>query len=164
MIELNMFLLLGSVAVSLAGFASLLYSMQSEAPSRLFAWRVRYIVTGALLMAIASFAVVGVAQFTDDQDLIVRIAMVFLLLTTWGMSWSWRSVRDKEVFRSRAETVPWVIGNIFTNVVTILNLFWASVPLAVALWVFLVIAPTTIFINVVSTIYTPPERLKSTRS
>ena len=41
MIDTDTFLLLGTVAVSLAGFASLLFSMRSEAPSRLFAWRVR---------------------------------------------------------------------------------------------------------------------------
>lgn len=50
MIETDTFLLLGTVAVSLAGFASLLYSMQTEEPSRLFTWRVRYIVSGALSM------------------------------------------------------------------------------------------------------------------
>ena len=159
----NTFLLLGSVSVSLAGFASLLYSMQSEKPSRLFAWRVRYIVTGALSMAIASFVVVGIMQFTDDQTLLVRLAMILLLLVSLGMSWSWRSLRDEEIFRNRAEAIPWVAGNILSNAVVVLNLFLASASLTVALWVWLVIAPATIFINVVSPIYTPPARPKNPR-
>lgn len=158
MIETDTFLLLGTVAVSLAGFASLLYSMRKDESSRLFAWRVRYIVTGALSMAIASFGVVGIAQFTDDQTLIVRLAMILLLLVSLAMSWAWRSLRDKEIFRTRAETIPWVAGNIFAGAVIVFNLFLASVSLTVALWVWLVIAPTTIFINVVAPIYTPPAR------
>ena len=158
MIDTDTFLLLGTVAVSLAGFASLLYSMQTDQPSRLFSWRVRYIVTGALSMAIVSFVVVGIAQFTDDESLIVRLAMILLLLVSLGMSWSWRSLRDKDIFRSRAEIVPWVAGNVLSEAVIILNIFLASAALTVALWVWLVIAPTTIFISVVSTIYSPPGR------
>lgn len=158
MIDSNTFLLLGTVSVSLAGFASLLYSMRSDEPSRLFAWRVRYIVTGALSMAIASFVVVGITQFTDDQTLLVRLAMILLMLVSLGMSWSWRSLRDEAIFRTKAESIPWVAGNILTDAVVILNLFLASASLTVALWVWLVIAPATIFINVVSPIYTPPTR------
>ena len=109
-------------------------------------------------MAIASFVVVGISQFTDDEELIVRLAMVLLLLVGLSMSWSWRSLRDKEIFKSRAETIPWAIGNALTEAVVIVNLFVASAALTVALWVWAVIAPTTIFINVVSAIYTPPER------
>jgi len=157
MIDPGTFLLLGTVAVSLAGFASLLYSIHGKEPSRLFSWRVRYIVTGALGMAIASFLVVGIAQFTDDQTLIARLAMVLLLLLGLAMSWSWKSLRDEEVFRSRVESVTWAVGNVATEVVIFVNIFVASPELTVALWVWLVIAPTTIFINVVSDIYRPPS-------
>jgi len=74
-------------------------------------------------MAVASFVVVGIAQFTDDETLIVRLAMVLLLLVGFAMSWSWRSLRDKEVFRGRAEITPWVVGNIVIDAMVIFNLF-----------------------------------------
>jgi len=164
MIEADTFLLLGTVSVSIAGFASLLYSMQGAEPSRLFAWRIRYIVTGAFGMAIVSFVVVAIAQFTDDQTLIVRLAMVLLVLLSVGMSWAWRSRRDQEVFRSRAEWISWAIGNVLADGVVVVNFFVASPGLTVALWVWLVIAPTTIFINVVSGIYTPPESIPTNRT
>lgn len=163
MIDTNTFLLLGTVAVSLAGFASLLYSMQGKEPSRLFAWRVRYIVSGAFGMAIVSFLVVAIAQFTDDRALIVRLGMVLLLLLGLAMSWSWRSLRDKEIFRTRAESITWAAGNVITEGVVAFNIFLASPELMMALWVWLVIAPTTIFINVVSGIYKPPESARRVR-
>ena len=164
MIDPDTFLLLGTVAVSLAGFASLLYAIQGKEPSRLFAWRVRYIVTGALGMAIASFLVVGIVQFTEDEALVVRLAMVLLLALAVAMSWSWRSLGDQEVFRHKGESIPWLVGNVVVEVVVIVNLFIASPELTVALWVWLVIAPTTIFINVVSDIYRPPSRSRRARS
>lgn len=131
--------------------------MRRGEPTRLFSWRVRYIVSGALGMAIASFVVVAAAQFTQDQELLVRVAMLLLLAVSLGMSWSWRSIRDPQVFRSRTETWVWVAGNVVSEAVVVTNLFVASAALTVALWVWLVIAPTTIFINVVSEIYKPPR-------
>jgi hypothetical protein len=46
----------------------------------------------------------------------------------------------------------------------VVNFFLASPELTVALWVWLVIAPTTIFINVVSGIYTPPKAVRTNRT
>lgn len=65
------------------------------------------------------------------------------------------------MFRSKAEIIPWAVGNIVTDAVVVFNVFLASAALAVALWVWAVIAPATIFINVVSTIYTPPPPPKA---
>jgi hypothetical protein len=60
--------------------------------------------------------------------------------------------------------MSWAIGNVLADGVVVVNFFLASPELTVALWVWLVIAPTTIFINVVSGIYTPPKATRKNQT
>lgn len=157
MIDTGTYMILGSVALSMAGFASLLTAFhRGEAMPRLMAWRIRYIVTGGLIGAIMSFVLVAVASFTDNSDVVVRFGMVMVLLSNLPMRWSWRSLSDTEVFRTEAERKSWIAGGVLTDLIVTLNLVLASTALTLAIWVFVVVAPATIFINVMSELYTPP--------
>jgi hypothetical protein len=159
MIDTGTYMILGSVALTMAGFASLLTAFErGESMPRLMAWRIRYIVTGGLMGAIMSFVLVAFASFTDNSDVVVRFGMSMVLLSNPAMGWSWRSLRDPEVFRTATERNGWIAGGVLTAAVVLVNLFLASTALMFAIWVFIVVAPATIFINVMSELYTPPRQ------
>lgn len=152
------YLTLGGVGVSLAGFASLLVSLRgAENTDRLMAWRIRYIVTGGFAIAIASLGVVAVEGFSNSQVSIVRISTLFIPLVTLFEAWSYKSLNDRAVFRSRSEAIQFVAGGVVVGALVIANLVFAEPALMLATWILIVASPMTIFINVVGTIYTPPS-------
>lgn len=80
------------------------------------------------------------AAFTDDQTLIVRISMILWVAVTAGQSWSYRSLRAPEAFRTKIEARAWLAGNVFIRILVVANFLIASPALMLVIWIIIVTA------------------------
>jgi len=148
------FTTIAGLGVTISGFAALMYSFRGEGDlTRLTGWRIRYIVTGGFAVSAASIGVVAVAIVTDDPDLQVRLATVLALLAGIPSLWTFQSLEDREIFRTRAEAISWVAGSVAYEVPHIVNLFLASYRLLVVMWALMLVAAMSIFVREVGDIY-----------
>lgn len=154
MLNTGYFTTIAGLGVTISGFASLMYSFRGDRDlTRLTAWRIRYIVTGGFSLSAASIGVVAVAIVTEDPDLQVRVATVLALLAWVPSLWTFRSLKDREIFRSRSEAISWVVGGVAYEAVHVVNLVIASHRLLVILWTVMLVAAMSIFVSEVGDIY-----------
>ena len=158
MIDSGFFLAVAGLGVSIAGFAALMFSFRKGEVGRVTGWRIRYIVTGSFTLTAISLGVVAVALLADDADLQVRLATVLGVVSPLPNLWTYRSLGDPEIFRTRTEAVAWVIGGAAIEVAFLVNLFIASYGVIVVMWVVMVASAMSLFGREVTDLYTPPGR------
>jgi hypothetical protein len=143
------------LGVVLAGFASLMFAFRGTSDLEVrAAWRIRFVMTSGFNAAMAALGMVAIAAYTDDQELLVRLAMALvLLITLTPLPWALRSLRGEEVFRTQGERVSWLIGEALFRLVALVNLFVASVPLLVVLFVLWIVGVITVYLNGAAEVY-----------
>jgi hypothetical protein len=156
-LDTGFFVTIAGLSVSVAGFASLMHSFRGSTDVPVVTgWRIRYIVTGGLTLAVASLGVVVVISAADDVDLQVRLATLLAIATAVPTSWTYRSLSDERVFRTKGERVSWVVGGVLFEVVFISNLFFASETFLLVMWVLMLAAAMSLFVAEVSEMYRLP--------
>lgn len=158
MIDSGFFLAIAGLGVSIAGFAALMFSFREGEVGRLTGWRIRYIVTGGFTLTGVSIGVVAAAVVTADPDLQVRLASVLGILAVVPNAWTYRSLGDAEIFRSRREAAGWVAGGVLVHSLFGINLVVASYEVVVVMWVFMLASAMSLFAREVSDLYRPPSR------
>ena len=163
MIDSGFFLAIAGLGVSIAGFAALMFSFRKGEVGRVTGWRIRHIVTGGFTVTAVSLGVVAVALLADDADLQVRLASVLGAISALPNMWIYRSLRDPEIFATRAQVVAWVVADVLIEGVFILNVFIASYAVVVVMWVVMVASAMSLFAREVNRLYTPPVRSTAER-
>ncbi len=159
MLDSGFFITIAGLSVSVAGFASLMHSFRGSRDLPVITgWRIRYIVSGGLTLALVSLGVVVVLATADDVDLQVRLATVLAIASSLPTAWTYRSLRDPQVFRTRSERVSWIVGGALFEAAVIVNLFLASVTYLLVIWVLMLGAAMSLFIAEVSEIYRVPKK------
>jgi hypothetical protein len=156
-IDAGYFTTIAGLGVSIAGFAAIMHSFRGGEIGRLTGWRIRYIVTGGFSLSAASVGVVALGIVVEDPDLQVRLATLLGTLTALPSLWTYRSLKDPEIFRTRGERVSWVIGSIVAEGMLISNLVLASYGYLVVLWALMLASAMSIFIGEVSSLYRAPD-------
>lgn len=111
-------------------------------------------MTAGFNAAIGSLGVVAIAAFTDDQDLVVRLAMALVvLITLTPLPWALASLRDENVFRSLGERLGWLIGEASFRVLALVNLFVASQALLILVFVLWIVGVITVYVGVGAEVY-----------
>lgn len=166
MFDADFALIIAVLGVLLAGFSSHSLGPGGEVNmDRRDRWRVRFVMTSGFNAAIAALGVVAIAAYTDDSELLVRLAMgLVLLITLTPLPWALRSVRDREVFRSTSEQVSWLTGEALFRLLVLVNLTLASEPLAVVVFVVWIFGGASVFLNRAASIYPPAESTTDTSS
>jgi hypothetical protein len=151
-------MLIASLGVSVAGFAALMYSFRGDASlSRVGAWRIRMIVELGFTAAVLGIGVIVVDAYVTDGKTAIRIASGLFILA-FLRPWSFRSLRDPEVYRNRFEKVGALSSSVIQFGLAITNLFLASEGLLLVIYLIVIYNPMSIFVQFVGEIYTPPSR------
>ena len=142
------FMLMGSLGVTLAGFAGLISVVGSRgrALGAVERWRVRHIVTRGFAVSVVALSTILAFSATGRVDMTVRIATALLLLARWSL---WSQSRPGPAWPNE-QTRRRVRGNWLFNIALVAsNIFFASVPVLQGLLLLELVSPMIVFVRAV---------------
>ena len=141
-------MLMGSLGVTLAGFAGLISVVGSRgrALGAVERWRVHHIVTRGFAVSVVALTTIVVFAATGQLDPTVRIATVLLLLARVSF---WSQSRPGPAWPNE-QTRRRVRGNWLTGIALVAsNFYFASVPLLQGLLLLELVSPMIVFVRAV---------------
>lgn len=147
---------IAGLAVSLAGFGAVIAWLRDDPtgwdPVNL--WRVKTIVRHALTVAFLCLSLVPIYTFAQDDALTIRIGSA--LIAIFEISDLWRVRKPDPVVWDRTSLIVYRVASGFLTVLTVANLFWASLGVLQFLVLALLTSPAGIFSNFVREIGARP--------
>ncbi|MDH3262161.1 MAG: hypothetical protein OEM81_12730 [Acidimicrobiia bacterium] len=144
------FMLIGSMGISMAGFAALVGALSPGGKwDAVSAWRVRMVMSFGFSICLSALAVIPIFMFTQDVERTVRFGSAGTVIIALFTAWAMRTRKDTDIYPRYNALVFWAVVAISWALPMLNGLIFRSTGLLMFIYLYFLFLPMTVFINIV---------------